>query len=67
MTVRHAPDQTRSAPATAALASHVGGGAGLVDKDRLLRVKSRLELGFPLLPGARHIRALLLRGVHGLF
>jgi hypothetical protein len=40
MTMRHAPDQTRPAPAAATLASHVGGGAGLVNEDQLLRIQS---------------------------
>jgi hypothetical protein len=67
MTVRHAPDQPRTAPAAAAPTGHVGGGAGLVDEDQLFWVKLPLSLGFPQLPGARHVRAFLLRGVHGFF
>jgi hypothetical protein len=53
--------------AAAALAGHVGGRAGLIDKDQFLRVKPRLQLAFPALAGARHVRTLLLRGVHGFF
>jgi hypothetical protein len=65
--MRHAADQPGTAPAAPARAGHIGGGASLVDKDQLFGVKFLLERGLPMVPRARHIRALLLRGVHGFF
>ena len=57
--MRYAADKPR--------AGHIGGGASLVDEDQLFGVKLVLERGLPMVPRARHIRALLLRGVHGSF
>lgn len=61
MAVRHRRDETPAARATAVTARHVGGRAGLVDKDQV----GRLQLGLAGVPGlARfgHIRPVLLGG-----
>jgi hypothetical protein len=65
--VRHPTDQPGAAPAPAALARQIGGGAGRVDKHQLFWVKLRLQSVFPILPRRRHVRALRLGGRHGFF
>jgi hypothetical protein len=54
-------------PASPARAGHIGSRASLLDEDQLLGVKLVLERALPMVPRACHIRALLLRGVHGFF
>jgi hypothetical protein len=51
MTVRHPPDQPRTAARAPTPAGHVGGGAGLVDEHQPARIKLRLE-AFPQQPRA---------------
>ncbi len=57
---------TLAALGAAVEASHLGRGAGFVDKDKLVWIKARGELT-PGRAGGRHVGPVLLGGVHAFF
>jgi hypothetical protein len=66
MPIRNRRDEPLATRSASALARHVGGCPGLIDKDQTIWIQACL-VGAPNLPCGRNIRPLLLGGVKRLF
>lgn len=64
--MRHLADQALATRTAAAQARHIGRSAGLINEDQTARIKLPL-LRLPAGAGARHVGAILLRGVNAFF